>query len=225
MKNKNGGAGNTLLGILGLVLVLFIIKAILPSILTVVIIIIAVLAGLFAIGVILATVYAIKSGSDENKKRMAEKANKASSSSEEKKPVNDNDPEEIKNAKTNILKINALIRKVEDDEVRGKAYEAYNWALKIVNEISRQPHEIKRTKHFFSYYLPTLETVLEKYLTVESGGVADEAKEKAISCCSSLLDTYRKQYRSLFNDEMLDLTVEKKALDTMLARDGIREEA
>lgn len=224
MRGSNkGGAGGALLSFVSIVIALFVLTKILPSLFKIVFVGIFILAGIFALGVIAVTIYAIKSGSDENKKRMAAKA-KTDAPSEEQ-AVKDNDPDEIRNAKTQILKINALIRKVQDEEVRAKSYEAYNWALKIVNEISRQPHEIKRTKHFFSYYLPTLETVLEKYLTVEAGGVADEAKVKAVSCCENLLDAYKKQYRSLFNDEMLDLTVEKRTLDTMLARDGIREEA
>lgn len=217
MRGSNrGGAGSILFGFAGIILVIFLIGKLLPAIVKAVIIGLAILAGIIAIGVIAATVYAIKLGTDDSNKRM-----KAS----ENNGVSDNDPDEIKKAKTEILKINGLIRKIKDDEVRGRSYEAYNWALKIVNEISRQPHEIKRTKHFFSYYLPTLETVLEKYLMVESGGVAEEAKENTISCCENLLDAYKKQYRSLFNDEMLDLTVEKKTLDTMLSRDGIRENA
>lgn len=216
MRGSNrGGAGGALLGFFGIVLVLFVITKILPSLFKIILVGMFVLAGLFAAGVIIATVYAIKSGADENKKRMNPAASPA---------ANSGDPDEIREAKTQILKINGSIRKISDDEVRGKAYEAYNWALKIVNELSRQPHEIKRTKHFFNYYLPTLETVLEKYLTVEAGGVTADAKEKTTACCDNLTDAYKKQYAGLFNDEILDLTVEKKTLDTMLTRDGIREE-
>ena len=164
----------------------------------------------FLLLIILITVFAITSGKKDYEKR----SNAVSVSSSE--------PEEIRAAKETILDINRFMRRIKNPAVKARAQETYDLCSKIITTVSRQPDETERSRQFFSYYLPTFATVLEKYLTLEEAGVDPElAEEKILGCLGSMNSALEKQYRNLFSNEILDLTVERNALETIIRKDGL----
>lgn len=130
-------------------------------------------------------------------------------------------PEEIRQAKAELLGDNRKMRRLKNMAVKALAQKDYDLCAKIIETIAKQPEEIRRSAQFFDYYLPTFGTVLDKYLTLEESGVdLEAAAEKALTCLGSMQSALDKQYRNLFTNEMLDLTVEMNALNTIMKKDG-----
>lgn len=170
----------------------------------------AIILAAFVILVLLITLFAIGKGKKDFENLPK---NKAASDM----------PAEILEAKTSLLASGRLLRRIRRMNVKASAQKDFDLCSKIIDTISKQPEEVRRSTQFFTYYLPTYGTVLEKYLVLEDAGVdLDSAAEKAITCLANMQDALDKQYRNLFSNEMLDLTVEMNALDTIMKKDGFK---
>ena len=94
-------------------------------------------------------------------------------------------------------------------------------ACRVVDTITSQNAEIRKNRELFSYYLPTFEHILQKYLVIEKGGIDGAvAKEKALSSCRKLSEVFEKMYKDLYADDMMDLSVEERALESIIKKDG-----
>jgi len=132
-------------------------------------------------------------------------------------------PQEIREAKTALLENGRLMRRIKNMNVKTHAQKDYDLCSKIIDTITKQPDEVRRCVQFFTYYLPTYGTVLEKYIVLEEGGVdLEAAAEKAVTCLDNMQSALDKQYRNLYSNELLDLTVEMNALDTIMKKDGFK---
>ena len=79
---------------------------------------------------------------------------------------------------------------------------------------------------FFNYYLPTLEKILIKYKEIESSGVpTEEITQSTITCLEDIKMAMEKQYNNLFENDILDLTVEMEVLTQICKRDGLLTDA
>ena len=80
-------------------------------------------------------------------------------------------------------------------------------------------------RQLFSYYLPTWETILKKYLRLEESGVMDpRMTESMVLCLKDIQAAMGKMYQNLFDDDVLDLTVEMEVLNMVGKRDGLLDE-
>lgn len=191
---------------------------------------------LIGIGVLLlivtaiATVFAINSGKSEYEKRHPELLKKKK---EEKKPAPVEDekevkqpekeePEEIKGARALIASIDQKMDTVADVQVITGAKDARCSALRVIDTICDKPEDIKKNRQLFTYYLPTFENILEKYIIIEQGGVETAAaKEKTVASFEKLNKAFENMYTSLYSDDVLDLSVETRALESIIRKDGL----
>ena len=93
---------------------------------------------------------------------------------------------------------------------------------KILSYLKKRPQQVDDLKQFFHYYLPTSEKILLKYKEIESSGIPkDEITESTITCLEDIKLAMEKQYSSLYDDDILDLTVEMEVLKQICKRDGL----
>lgn len=178
---------------------------------------------------VVATVYAVNAGKKDYDKRngIPEKKKKAAEEkkTEDEKPVvpeEKEEPEEVKAARAEMVEIDKLIARTIDVEVKAKATGARCSAIRVLDTLSEQPDELARNRQLFAYYIPTFREILTKYNVIELGGVeVDSAKQKAISSCIKLKGVFETMYQNLYNNEALDLSVEEKALDSIIKKDGL----
>lgn len=77
-------------------------------------------------------------------------------------------------------------------------------------------------RQFFNYYLPTLGNILLKYLRLEEAGMATEQTTvKVMSCLAEIKVAMERQYAAIFENDLLDLTVEMESLTQAVKRDGL----
>lgn len=134
-------------------------------------------------------------------------------------------PAEIVEAEKKIARIRVQAAQIRDIHVSEAAERCLLDAGKLNDSLKEQQDDIRRNRQFFNYYLPTLGTVTDKYLTVEKGGVqGTSAKEDALECMNTLDEAFRKLHENLFTDEVANLSIEKKALDSIMKKDGLKSD-
>ena len=127
--------------------------------------------------------------------------------------------------RSGILELRRMGMRVKNEQIRRQSEEICARAEKILRVLKEQPEDLPRVRQFFNYYLPTLGGILLKYLRLEEGGVPDAGlTERTVACLGDIRTAMEKQYTSLFDNDLLDLSVEMEALTLALRRDGLLEE-
>ncbi|MGN0307555.1 MAG: 5-bromo-4-chloroindolyl phosphate hydrolysis family protein [Lachnospiraceae bacterium] len=121
-----------------------------------------------------------------------------------------------------LMEIRRLQMKIKSRRIREESEEICRTADKILRTLKSQPEDIPVVRQFFNYYLPTLGNILVRYEKIEKSGVpAKEMEEKVIACLENIKSAMDKQYVNLFNDDILDLSVEMEVLTQACKRDGL----
>ncbi len=145
----------------------------------------------------------------------------------DKKPVMTPEEERvIKVSKQLILDERMMSNRIKDPEIRKTLAPALDKADDILKVLQSNPKEIPGTKQFLNYYIPTLAAVLKKYIRLEASGVDISAEtEKIKSYIADINKAMNRQYKNLFNDDKLDLSVEMEAMALSFQRDGLITES
>lgn len=131
----------------------------------------------------------------------------------------------VKKGRSHLMDLRRLGMKVQNMDVRMLNEQICVSADKIFQTLQKKPECIPNVRKFFNYYLPTQGNILEKYIRVESSGVpSGELTQNVISCLGDISKAMEKQYNSLFDDDILDLTVEMEVMTAVCKRDGLLPE-
>lgn len=97
---------------------------------------------------------------------------------------------------------------------------------KIRDALVADPRDLPVVRRFISYYLPTTEKLLHKYVFVLQQGTDSQnirETKTAIEGVLVQLDTaYRHQLDALFADDALDVTTDIAVLEALLTRDNLQ---
>lgn len=131
----------------------------------------------------------------------------------------------LSKGRASLVELRRMGLHVKNQEIRGLNEKICGEIEKILRTLKEQPEEIPGVRSFFNYYLPTLGTILQKYIRLEESGVpAEEITRSTVSCLKDIRTAMEKQYTALFDDDILDLTVEMEALKMVCRRDGLLTE-
>ena len=131
----------------------------------------------------------------------------------------------LSKGRSNLMELRRMGLRVKNREIQGVNEEICGEIEKILRTLKEQPEEIPGVRKFFNYYLPTLGTILRKYIRLEESGVpAEEITRSTVSCLKDIRTAMEKQYTALFDDDILDLTAEMEALKMACRRDGLLTE-
>ena len=125
----------------------------------------------------------------------------------------------------NLMQLRCLSMEVKDSGVRTISVETCGVIEKILKELKEQPENIADVRQFLNYYLPTQGKILKKYVHLETNGIpSGELREHTRGYLTEIKQAMEKQYKNLFEDDLLDLSVEMKALTLACKRDGLLTE-
>lgn len=128
----------------------------------------------------------------------------------------------LSKGRANLMEIRRLAMRIKNQQIKGTAEEICKEAEKILRTLREQPENIPQVRQFLNYYLPTLGNILAKYGRMEEGNtLTTELSQSTLSCLGDIRSAMEKQYANLFEDDMLDLTVEMEALTIACKRDGL----
>ena len=127
--------------------------------------------------------------------------------------------------RADLLALRQLALRVKNQEIRASSQGVCQVIEQILGALKEQPEDIPKARQLFSYYLPTLGGILQRFVRLEQSGVpAADSTEKVISGLSTIRIAMEKLYASLFEDEKLDLTVEMEVLKQLCQQDGLLSE-
>lgn len=129
---------------------------------------------------------------------------------------------QLAKGRTGLMELRNIGLRIKNDEVRKLNDEICKTVDKILSTLKKQPEDIKKMRQFFNYYLPTLTNILKKFVAIEESGVpAENIVQSTINCLGDIRKATEKQYAALFDNDMLDMTVEMEALTVACKRDGL----
>lgn len=202
--NRNSSAGFGLLGLAAVAALLFGLHRFLPSLFRFALIGISIIGILLLVLIGLVIFFTVQG------------------SKEKQTAASSREGELLSKGRESLMEIRRLTVKIKNGTIREKSGQICKTIEKTLQELKEQPKDIPTVRQCLNYYLPTLEGILKKYCKLEESGVpAAEMTEKTISCLGDIQLAMQRQYENLFEDDMLDLTVEMEALKLACRRDGL----
>ncbi len=117
--------------------------------------------------------------------------------------------------------------KIENDQVRQKAYRLGATCRRIFDYVRQNPKAADDLRKFMNYYLPTLQKLLTTYELMEEQGVEGENITASKARISQMLDTmdqaFEKQLDALFGDAALDIDTDITVMEGMMAQEGLTD--
>lgn len=132
------------------------------------------------------------------------------------------DSAQLAKGRSALMELRNTGLKIKNSEVKKLNEEICKNVDKILLTLKKQPEDIAGLHQFFNYYLPTLSNILKKFATIEESGVpAENIVQSTVSCLEDIKKATEKQYASLFDNDILDMSVEMEALTIACKRDGL----
>ena len=192
-------------GIVGCAALYFVSKSLFPELASFILIVLGVVVALLVILVVGVGYLAFRKPEKKPGEVAAEELNDA-----------------LSKGRSSIMEVRRLAMRIKDPKVRSLSDEICGSADRIIRTLKDKPENISQIRQSLNYYLPTLASILSKYVRLEESGVPDVGMaEKTISFLEDINSAMDKQYASLFDDDKFDLAVEMEALTVACKRDGL----
>ena len=199
--------------IIGLVLLYFIVRSVLPHLSTILLYLIT-LAFLALIAFVVALMIISFRSNNKEKEEKAEQEGLEELDSESATVLN--------NAGASLIALRGRVARISNSEIRAAGNEVCEEASRILTALRKNANQIPTARQFWNYYLPSLGTIVTKYEKIEKSGVPDDKMtEKVLTYLKEIKVALGKLYKSLFDDDKLDLSVEMEAMKMAMQRDGL----
>ena len=120
-----------------------------------------------------------------------------------------------------IRKVN---RDIADQEVSRKIYRIEAITSGIFTAVKNDPAKLAQAQTFMNYYLPTTLKLLTRYAQLEKTASPGPNVRSAMRNISEILDklvqSFEELLDKLYQNDVIDITSEISALETMMARDN-----
>ena len=117
-------------------------------------------------------------------------------------------------------------RKVQNYEVRLNIRNIIHVSNQILEEVRNDPSDVKKIRKFITYYLPTIDKVLNSYVDMEKVAQTPqiiESKKKIEELLKTVEKAFLSLYDSLFENETLDLMTDISVLEKVIEQEGLTE--
>ena len=129
---------------------------------------------------------------------------------------------QLARGRAELLEFKKLTIRVRDPQIRRLCGEIDEVGTRIVQTLREHPEKLSSMRQFFSYYLPTLVTILKKYTLMEQNRSRSATLTASVGeCLSSARSALTRMHESIFDSELLDLSVEMDVLISICKRDGL----
>ena len=134
----------------------------------------------------------------------------------------------LQNANLQIKELEAIIPKLEDDELVKNVREVCSTTKKIIKTIEKKNDKLGQVNNFLNYYLPVTIKILTRYDEIENQKLTTENSAKFMSSVkdmvSKIKNAFEQQLDNLYQSDMIDTDAEIKVFESMLKSDGFIEE-
>ncbi|MDW8444190.1 MAG: 5-bromo-4-chloroindolyl phosphate hydrolysis family protein [Acetobacteraceae bacterium] len=129
----------------------------------------------------------------------------------------------IEQAKVRIASLEAASARLASPEFRTRLERVARWARAVVDEIERDPRDLRRARKSLTVYLEGAERVTAKYLATHprAGDQAGALEEGYRRLLEELERAFAEQHGKLLQRETLDLDVQIEVLTKRLKQEGV----
>ena len=128
----------------------------------------------------------------------------------------------ISEGRNRVMSVRRNCGGIRNTEIKNTGIKVCVQAEKILEAFRKKPELITKNRQFFTYYLPTFGSIIEKYCELEKSGVGTKnMAEKVLGHLYDMENAFKKQYESLFHGDVLDLSVDIEAMTIACKRDGL----
>ena len=128
-----------------------------------------------------------------------------------------------------LTRVRELNEAIPDEVMTGKLYRLEEIMNRIFEQVEKQPESAQSLRRFMEYYLPTTEKLLKAYVDLdrqpEVGENIRKPKQQIEEAMDTINDAFEKLLDSLFEDVAWDISSDINVMKTMMAQDGLTEEA
>lgn len=138
-------------------------------------------------------------------------------------------PEKESDHEAILKKLKTLNDQILDAEVSEKIDRIAELTDDIYEFIEQNPDRASQVRKFMNYYLPTTVKLLTSYSMLERQSYQGEnivaARKNIEDILSTLVHAFEKQLDQLFAAEAIDISSDIQVLETMIASDGLTQQA
>ncbi len=109
-----------------------------------------------------------------------------------------------------------------NSSLAAESHELVMSGYKILNYIAKYPDRIQLVRRFLTYYVPTLDKLLDSYIDFRRHDAARETVREIEEAVPAMKAVFIKQLNKLMEDRELDISTDIDVLEAKLAGDGIK---
>jgi hypothetical protein len=136
--------------------------------------------------------------------------------------------EAVREGRAHLEELRRTIGRIPDKPVRERAEAIAGVAERILEDIRKDPKDVRPARQFFTYYLDAAVRVLGKYVELSAHGRPSAAVRASLKRVEDNLELIRsafeKQLGRLLEDDVLDLDTEIALLEKTIRLEGLGEE-
>ena len=133
--------------------------------------------------------------------------------------------EALRNGRADCNSLQNLAFRITRQEVRRKVEAIADVAYRIVEDVKKDPKDLRAARQFFGYYLGACVKVVSSYVELSVRPVQDEETKAACAKVEAELETIRgafeKQLATLQENNLIDLDVELSVLKNTIRMEGL----
>jgi 5-bromo-4-chloroindolyl phosphate hydrolysis protein len=136
--------------------------------------------------------------------------------------------EAVREGQDGLRRLRSTIAQIPNKTVRERAEAVAAVADRILEDIRKDPKDVRPARQFFTYYLDATVRVLAKYVELRSHGEPSEAVRASLRRVEDNLELIRSAFEQqlgrLLEDDVLDLDTEIALLEKTIRLEGLGEE-
>lgn len=133
--------------------------------------------------------------------------------------------EAINEGSAKVRKLNEFIRKIPYGEVKKRAKSIAEIAEKIIEDIKKDPKDVKTGRQFLNYYLDSTLKIMDRYVEMSEHKQQSTEVQKVLKKVEDTLETleaaFAKQLEKLLENDVLDLDTELTVLKRTIDMEGL----
>lgn len=129
--------------------------------------------------------------------------------------------EALDTAKLKLARIDAAARRIPDRSLQGRVDTILGEAEKVLDEIARDPRDLRRARKFLNVYLDGAVEVVERYADTATRARSDQLDDSFRTLLTDMEHVFREQHEKLLKDDVMDLDIQMDVLKTRLKREGV----
>ena len=124
-----------------------------------------------------------------------------------------------------MKELGRLYNSIRDEQVRQRINAIMSVTDKIVRDAVDDPGDVPQIRKFLDYYMPTTLKLLNAYDRMAATEIDGEnisgSKKRIIEMLDTSIAAYEKHLDSLFANQAMDIDAEIRAMEGILAREGL----